>query len=90
MFRSERDGGVVVITLARPEKRNALDDVLLDELHRALIEAEIDDETRAVLLCADGPDFCAGADLAQLERIAESGDPFENLNDAHQIGDWLL
>lgn len=89
-IRVERDGGVVVITLARPEKRNALDDVLLDELHRALIEAEIDDETRAVLLCADGPDFCSGADLSQLERIAESGDPLENLNDAHQIGDLLI
>ena len=89
-IRVEREGAVVVITLARPEKRNALDDVLLNDLHRALVEAEIDESTRVVLLRADGPDFCSGADLSQLERIAEGGDPLANLNDAHRIGDLLI
>lgn len=89
-IRVERDGAVVVVTLARPEKRNALDDILLRELHRALGEAESDEETRVVLLRADGPDFCSGADLSQLERIAEGGDPTENLKDAHRLGDLLV
>ena len=89
-IRVEWIDGVVVISLARPEKRNALDDVLLDELHHALAEADADESARVVLIRADGQDFCSGADLSQLERIASSDDPIANLDDAHRIGDVLV
>ena len=89
-IRIEEDEGVVVVSLARPEKRNALDDRLLDELQHALVEADADDATRVVLIRADGPDFCSGADLSQLEKIANTDDPIANLDDAHRIGDLLV
>ena len=89
-IRVEESDGVVVVSLARPEKRNALDDQLLDELHHALLDADADEATRVVLIRADGPDFCSGADLSQLERIAQTDDPISNLDDAHRIGDLLV
>ncbi|HUF13865.1 MAG TPA: enoyl-CoA hydratase-related protein [Longimicrobiales bacterium] len=90
LIRYEEDGGVRVVSLARPEKRNALNEQLLDELFGALLEAQQDEAARVVLLRADGPDFCSGADLSQLEQVASGASPMENLLDAHQIGDLLV
>ena len=59
---------VAVVTLARPEKRNALDPATIAGLERALSEAEADERVAAILLAAEGKDFCAGADLAHIER----------------------
>jgi methylglutaconyl-CoA hydratase len=80
------DRGVARITLNRPEKRNALDRRTVDELNEALASAQLDARKRVVLLAANGPDFCAGADLEQLERIAAGGDAIENLEDAGSLG----
>ena len=89
LVRYEEDGGVRVVTLARPEKRNALNPELLDELSAALAEADADPATRIVLVRADGPDFCSGADLSQLEKVATGATPLENIRDAEQIGGLL-
>jgi len=62
---------VAVVTLARSEKRNALDPAMVAELEEALAAAEADDRVAAILLAADGKDFCAGADLAHLERTVD-------------------
>jgi methylglutaconyl-CoA hydratase len=78
--------GIVRITLNRPEKRNALDSRTVQELRAALFAAEVEPTIRVVLLTANGPDFCAGADLEQLERIAAGGDSLENLDDAGALG----
>jgi len=86
----EVEEGVAVITLNRPEKRNALDDRTIAELHEAFAVAGSDDDTRVVLLRGAGPAFCAGADLAQLERIAAGAGPLENLDDAAALGDLLV
>jgi methylglutaconyl-CoA hydratase len=86
----ERHEAVAHITLYRPEKRNALDGATVDELTRALAQCETDGVTRVILLRGAGPDFCAGADLAQLERIAEGADPLENLDDAMQLGELFV
>lgn len=61
-FRVEQDGRLCRITLACPEKRNVLD---ASECHKLLLElgvAATDDATGAILLDADGPVFCAGAE----------------------------
>jgi enoyl-CoA hydratase len=55
--------GVRVIRLADPAHRNALDDHLRDELARAVSAVAADANTRALVVRADGPAFCAGADL---------------------------
>jgi enoyl-CoA hydratase/carnithine racemase len=60
----ERRGQVAVVTLCRPEKRNALDPASFDALDDAARELSADRELRAVVLAGEGKSFCAGLDLA--------------------------
>jgi len=60
----EAKGGVARITMNRPEKRNALNHQLLDDLDAAFEAAESDDSVQVVVLAGAGPSFCAGYDLA--------------------------
>jgi enoyl-CoA hydratase len=57
------DGPVARIALNRPERRNALDHQLLDDIDAAFDAAEADDEVRVVVLSGNGPSFCSGYDL---------------------------
>ena len=66
-----RSGGIVRLTLNRPEKRNALNAELVSALAAALQRTMTDSAVRVVALAGAGKDFCAGLDLAELERIAE-------------------
>lgn len=60
----EQHGAVLVLTLAQPEKRNALSAAMCQEICRVITEAASGaDAARAVLIKAEGPAFCAGADL---------------------------
>jgi methylglutaconyl-CoA hydratase len=70
--------------LNRPEKRNALNDALISALKTALEEANEDETLRAVVIRGAGKDFCSGADLSALQKIAES-DVLENLWDAENL-----
>src|SRR5207237_6687719 len=60
------DGGILTLTLNRPDKRNALSSELIELLHRSLEAADLDSQVRVVLLRGAGKDFCAGADLEEL------------------------
>ncbi len=66
-----RENRVLHITLNRPEKRNALNGALCHALVAAIDEADSDLDIGAVLLCANGPAFCAGMDLSETEDFAE-------------------
>ena len=77
-LRIERDGHVLRVTLARPERRNAFDAELIAELIRAF--ADVGD-ARAVVLAGDGPSFCAGADV-EWQRSAIDLSLEENVEDA--------
>ena len=57
------DGGVMTVTMNRPEVLNALNPEMIDGLRDALSTAKADDAIRAVLLTGAGRGFCAGADL---------------------------
>lgn len=81
--------GVAYVTLNRPDKRNALGAQSISELKSALTEAEQDDAVKAVLLRGAGKDFCAGADLAQLQKIAQAS-VLDNLDDAAGFAALLL
>jgi methylglutaconyl-CoA hydratase len=59
-LRVERDGALLRIAMARPERRNAFDASLIEELRSAFGEVG---DVRAVLLTGDGPSFSAGADV---------------------------
>lgn len=79
------DDGVAVVTLARPEKRNALDSATIEKLQEAFAAAEADDRVKAILLDAEGKDFCAGADLAHIESMV-GADREELVADARELG----
>lgn len=64
-------GGVLTLTLDRPQKRNALSAAMVEALHAALERADLDAEVRVVVLGGAGKDFCAGADLDEL--LASAG-----------------
>jgi len=59
----EAEPGIVVLTLNRPERRNALSPALLDSLHRALDRIGGDPAVRVVILTGAGDAFCSGADM---------------------------
>lgn len=61
-------GAVRVLTLNRPEARNALNSGLIEALFVALNEADADPSVRAVVLTGVDPAFCAGVDLKQAQR----------------------
>jgi methylglutaconyl-CoA hydratase len=65
------ENGIARVTLNRPDKRNALDDEIIDELKDAMATAASDD-VRVVLLTGAGKDFCSGADIAGLHRLVEA------------------
>lgn len=75
------DDGIGRIELNRPEKRNALNRLVVEELRRSLGELNESEELRAIVLSGAGPAFCAGADLAYLEELSRFGLQ-ENMEDS--------
>lgn len=69
----QRDGPVARVILNRPEKRNAFNGQTIDELMAAFTALSEDQETRVIVLAAEGKTFCAGADLAWMREMAMSG-----------------
>ncbi|MCH2187924.1 enoyl-CoA hydratase-related protein, partial [Myxococcota bacterium] len=63
--RVENARGIMTITLADVENRNALGAGLINGLHRAIEEANGDPTVRAVVITNDGNTFCAGANLKE-------------------------
>ena len=59
------------ITLSRPEKHNAIDDIMVTELYSAFQAAQRDNEVKVIILKADGESFSSGADLAYLQKISK-------------------
>jgi methylglutaconyl-CoA hydratase len=80
-LRKERDGDVLRITLARPERRNAFDAALIAELTEAF--ADVGD-ARAVVLAGEGEVFCAGADV-EWQRASIDLDYDANVADALRL-----
>src|SRR5215203_2894068 len=79
--RIERDGGVLRVTLARPETRNAFDGDLIAELAEAFVDVG---KARAVLLAGEGASFCAGADVEWM-RSSVDLDFDANVADANAL-----
>jgi len=73
---ARREAAVATLTLSRPERKNAMGPVLINELLWALDDARDDPEVRVVVLAGAGKAFCAGADLRDMTgRGEESGLP---------------
>jgi len=82
----EDKGSCRVLTLNRPEKRNALNDALVAALKNALREADENQDLRSIVIRGAGKDFCSGADLEALQKIATASYE-ENLDDARNLAD---
>jgi len=81
--------GVGSLTLNRPEKRNALDSVLVESLKLALADLERDEDVRVIAIRGAGPDFCSGADLSAIRKMADAT-AIENLSDVDAMADLFL
>jgi enoyl-CoA hydratase/carnithine racemase len=68
-----RSGGITTLTLNRPDKRNALSGAFMEELAAAIAALAQDAGTRVVILRGNGPAFCAGLDLGELEEPGALG-----------------
>lgn len=81
----EKDA-IRIIEMNRPEKRNALNYELIAALKNALLEADSDDGVCAIVIRGAGKDFCSGADLSALQKIATASYE-ENLEDAKSLAE---
>lgn len=82
------DRGVARVTLCRPEKHNAFDDLIIAELRAAFDDLARNDAVRAVVLASEGKNFSAGADLGWMKHMAEY-DYQHNLEDARLLAGML-
>jgi methylglutaconyl-CoA hydratase len=80
-LRVERDGPVLRVTLARPERRNAFDAELIGELREAFTDVG---DARVVVLAGEGESFCAGADI-EWQRSAIDLSFDDNVEDAMRL-----
>ncbi|MEM6636132.1 MAG: crotonase/enoyl-CoA hydratase family protein [Pseudomonadota bacterium] len=82
------DRGVATLTLARPEKHNALSGAMIDELSHAAALLGADDAVRVVVLTGQGQSFCAGGDLAWMQASARA-DAAGRRAEARRLADML-
>ena len=87
-IRVDVQGHVATVTMNRPEVRNAFNDEVIAELTEAFARLGEDAAVRAIVLAAEGPAFCAGADLNWMRRMADYTRE-ENLADAAQLAFML-
>jgi 2-(1,2-epoxy-1,2-dihydrophenyl)acetyl-CoA isomerase len=92
---TETRGQVRLVTLNRPDRLNAINAQLREDVHAAITEARDDDGVRAIVLTGAGRGFCSGADLMQVVRPpAAGGAPVElptqaaKLDDMGWVGRW--
>lgn len=81
-LKLEQEGEICIVTLARPEKRNAISARMIEELLAALDEVERG-AARVAILTGEGKAFCAGMDLEDL-RVIASQSPGEHLEDSRR------
>jgi len=79
------ENGVFGVTLNRPAKRNALSSEMIELLHQAIQQADLETGARVVVIRGAGKDFCAGADLDELLASADKSED-ENAASALRLG----
>ena len=83
------EGHVARITLNRPDKRNALNDAVISGIKGSLHDADRDERVRVIVISGAGKDFCSGADLSALQKIADAS-VTENQDDARSLMELFL
>ena len=80
----EKNGDVVIITMNRPRRRNALNDVLQRELLAAFEQARDEANVRAIVLTGAGDGFCAGADLSGFQQLPTPDEVYDIIVSGYQ------
>lgn len=81
--------GIATLTLARPEKHNAMNSQMMAEITAATQALAADDKVRAVILAAQGKSFCAGADLNWM-RAQAAQDRAGKITEARLLANMLV
>ena len=89
MIKYEIKNEIGILTLNRPEKRNALHPELVRQMKIKLKEAAIDDSVKVLIITGEGKSFCAGADLEYLNEMKEYSS-FENEKDSRELAELFL
>jgi len=89
MIKSEKKNNIAIITLNRPEKRNALHPFLVEQLKNKLGEFEKDDSVKSLIITGEGNTFCSGADLEYLQQISNNTS-VENYKDSKSLAELFL
>ena len=83
----ERRGAATLMTITRPERRNAVDAATAAELLDGYRRFEADEDARVLVLAGEGPEsFCAGADL---KAVAQRAEAFEGEDPKAAVDEWL-
>jgi enoyl-CoA hydratase len=86
----DRDGAVACVTLARPEKANAMDTEMTDALLTAVQSLRDDPGVRALVLTGEGSAFSAGGDIGTIRAMREDRRLRDAVLDAHQELFWVM
>jgi len=89
MIKYEIKDGTGIITLNRPEKRNALHPDLVKQMKKKLSEIEKDEAIKVLIITGAGKAFCAGADLAYLNDL-KNYSTIQNENDSRELAELFL
>ena len=89
MIKYTSENNIGIITLNRPEKRNALHPDLVEQLKEKLDEVEKDVNVKVLIITGEGKAFCAGADLEYLDKL-QNNSMIENEKDSEDLAKLFL
>ncbi len=89
MIKTEIKDNTGILILARPEKRNALNPELVEEIKTQLDKFSKNDNIKSLIITGEGNTFCAGADLEYLNQISNYSS-LENYNDSKSLAEMFL
>ncbi len=89
MIKSEVINNTAIITLNRPEKRNALHPFMVEQIKLNLKDFATADNVRSLLITGEGNTFCAGADLEYLQKLSNNTS-IENYDDSKSLAEMFL
>jgi methylglutaconyl-CoA hydratase len=89
MIKTEIQNSTAIISLNRPEKRNALHPFMVEQIKTKLTEYGKNDTVKSLILTGEGNTFCAGADLEYLHKISDNS-AIENYEDSKSLAEMFL
>lgn len=89
MIKSEIISNTAIITLNRPEKRNAIHPFMVEQIKSKLNEYAGNNVVRSLIITGEGNTFCAGADLEYLQKVSNNSS-IENYEDSKSLAEMFL